>query len=121
MRVRTEVKALEGGSFARLAQSYVATAQIIAGVQLVVAQLEILVGIVVFPPGTVETGAIGEMSVKRIIFYCHIRDGTKAVVARHISQIEEQIGLDAEQLPAVCFCDRRERNDFLLRHHRIEG
>ena len=78
-----------------------AAPQVIAGVQLVVAQLEILMLAVVLPPGTLETGSVGEMSVQRIILDAHVGDGAEAVVARHIGEVVEQIGLDAQQFPAV--------------------
>ena len=77
-----------------------AAPQVIAGVQLVVAQLEILMLAVVLPPGTLETGSVGEMSVQRIILDAHVGDGAEAVVARHIGKVVEQIGLDAQQFPA---------------------
>ena len=101
MRVGTEEESLESRPFSRFPLLYVASAQIVAGVNLVVAQLEVLVLAVVFPPGTVETGSVGEMTTKRIELYRHVGDGAETVVSRHVSQIEEQIGLYAHQLAAI--------------------
>ena len=52
--------------------------------------------VVVLPPRTVETRSVREVTVKRIILYRHIGDGAEAVITGHVSEIEEQIGLNAQ-------------------------
>ena len=100
MRVSTDVESLEGGTLAEVSLADVATARVIASVQLVVAQLKILVCLVVSPPRTFEARPIGEVTVQWIIFYRHIGDGAETIVAWHIGEIVEQIGLDAQKLSA---------------------
>ena len=96
MRVKAEVESLESRPFSQLSLTDVAASQIIAGVELIIAQLEILVIIVMLPPRTVKTGSVREVTVKRLILNSHIGDGAEAVVARHVSEVEEQIGLNAQ-------------------------
>lgn len=97
MRVKAEVESLESSSLSQRTLTDVAASQIIASVELIIAQLEILVIIVMLPPRTVETGSVREVTVKRIILlYCHIGDGAEAVVTRHVGEVEEQVGLNAQ-------------------------
>jgi len=72
--------------------------EIVSCLQLVVAQLEELVVVVVLPPRHVERGAKGEVTTLGIVFNGHIGDGAPAVVAGHIGKVEQQVGLDGEQL-----------------------
>ena len=59
MRVKAEVESLEGSTLSQPPLADVAASQIIAGVELIVAQLEILVLVVMLPPRTVEACPVG--------------------------------------------------------------
>ena len=96
MRVKAEVESLESCPLSQRTLTNVAASQIIAGVELIIAQLEILVIIVMLPPRTIETRSVREVTVKRIILYRHVRNGAEAVITGHVSEVEEQIGLHAQ-------------------------
>ena len=84
----------------RRAQWLLRGAEIVAGVQLVVAQLEEFVGVVVLPPGHVEGGAVGEVAALGVVFQGDVGYGAPAVVAGHVDAVEQEVGLDAEELAA---------------------
>ena len=77
------------------------TFQIVAALHLVVAELEVFVGPIVLIPRHVERRAPGEVALLRIILDGHIGDGCPAVVARDIGAIQQQVGLDGQQLTAL--------------------
>ena len=67
VRISTEEEPFEGCSLAGVPFVDVSAAQVVAGVQLIVAQLEILMLVVVLPPWSVEACTIGEVSVLGVI------------------------------------------------------
>ena len=100
VRVGLEVESPEGGSLAGRVPQYVAGADVVAGLQLVVADLEELVLVVVLPPGSVEAGSEGEVPVEWEELQGDIGYGAPAVVARHVGEVEEQVALDGQHLAA---------------------
>ena len=103
MRVGTEEESLESRPFSRFPLLYVAPAQIVAGVNLVVAQLEVLVLAVVFPPVTVETGSVVEMTTKRIEIYRNVWDGTACKPGRRADWSLRSSARGDYRLPSLPF------------------
>ena len=57
--------------------------------------------VIVLPPGEVHRCAVGEVSLEGIVLESYIGDGAPAVVAAgHVDAVEEQVGLDGEELAA---------------------
>ena len=63
MGIEANVESTKGNALCRVAFGYVATLQIVARVDLVVAYLKLFVRMVVLPPRAVETCSVGEVSV----------------------------------------------------------
>ena len=98
--VGRHVPVAKGRTLADGTPADVATLEVVTALKLVVAHLHIFMGVVVLPPGEVQRGTEGEMTVQRIVFHGNIRDRTEPVVSRgDVSEVEEHIGLHAEQLP----------------------
>ena len=85
-----KVESLKGSSLSFGTKFYVALAEVLACLHLVVANLEILVGIVALPPGAIERCTIGEMATKRIILDSNVGNRTPPVVTSgHVGSVEE--------------------------------
>ena len=74
---------------------------VVAGFHLIVAELEILMGIVILPPRHVERCAKGEVSLQGVVLNGNIGNGSPAVVAGDIGTIKQQVGLDSQQFFAL--------------------
>ena len=76
--------------------------QVVAGLYLVVPHLEVLVLLVVLPPGEVDGGSEGEVPTLGVVLHGDVGDGAPAVVAGHVGQVVEEVGLHGEELAAGC-------------------
>ena len=98
--VSGDVETTEGGTFARRAAVNVTGAPVVAGLKLVVADLEVLVLVVVLPPGTVEGETVGEVTAQRVVLDGDVRDGTPAVIARDVGEVKQEVRFHREELAA---------------------